>query len=362
MDLRQQISDARKIVVKVGSSSISTTEHRVDTKAIDRIVDAIAARAEVSDVVLVTSGAIAVGRAPLGLTTTPTDLATRQAAASVGQVELAYAWGQSFARHGITVGQVLLTAADAGQRDRARNIQSTISRLHKLGCVPVINENDTVATTEVRFGDNDRLAAIVANLVAADALVLLSDVDGLYTANPSTPGATFIGQVSGQADLDGVVAGGGGEVGTGGMATKVSAAELATRVGIPVLLAAATRVSDALSDASVGTVFAPRRGLNAWKSWALYAAEVAGNIVVDAGAMAALAEPGTSLLAVGITDIDGDFHAGDIVEVHGPSGEILGRGEVNYSSGALQRMRGKHSDELPDKRPVVHADYFSHLE
>ena len=362
MDLREQLATARKIVVKVGSSSISTPEHRVDTKAIDRIVDAIAGRAQVSDIILVTSGAIAVGMAPLRLSSRPTDLATKQAAASVGQVELAYAWGQSFARHSITVGQVLLTASDAGQRDRARNIQNTIARLHQLGSIPVVNENDTVATTEVRFGDNDRLAAIVANLVSADALVLLSDVDGLYTANPSTPGARFIPEVSGPEDLAGVVAGGGGAVGTGGMATKLNAAQLATRAGIPVLLTSATRIADALDDASVGTAFAPRKGLNAWKTWALYAAEVSGNLVVDEGAMEALAQPGTSLLAVGITAIDGDFHAGDIVEVHGPAGEILGRGEVNYSCGALQRMRGKHTADLPDKRPVVHADYFSHQE
>ena len=205
---------------------------------------------------------------------------------------------------------------------------------------------------------------MVANLIAADALILLSDVDGLYDKNPAEPGAQFVPEVREPGDLDGVVAGGGGKVGTGGMASKVSAANLATRAGIPVLLTAADLIGVALSDASVGTVFAPReKDLNAWKFWALYAADISGVLTIDAGAVKAVTRGGTSLLAVGITDVDGDFSPGSIVEIHGPDGQIIGRGEVHYDSAQLTAMVGKHTHELPEelRRPVVHADYLSNF-
>lgn len=364
-ELRLQLAQARRVVVKIGSSSLTAPDHTVDTTKIDRIVDALQARmARNSDIVVVSSGAIAAGMAPLGLAQRPTDLPTKQAAAAVGQVYLAHQWGISFARYGRSVGQVLLTAADAGQRDRARNAQNTIDRLRQLRSVPIINENDTVATTEARFGDNDRLAAIVANLIRADALILLSDVDGLYDKNPVDPTARFISEVRDSGDLAGVVAGGGGSVGTGGMATKLSAAGLATRGGIPVLLTSADHIGRALDTADVGTVFHPKpNALSAWKFWALYAADTAGTLVLDAGAVQAVTRGGTSLLAVGITQVDGDFHAGDIVDIIGPEGEIVGRGEVAYDSQSLRAMLGKHTSELPAgrQRPVVHADYLSNF-
>lgn len=364
-ELRSRIATAKRVVVKIGSSSLTAPDHTVDVHKIDRIVDALQARmSRGSDVIVVSSGAIAAGMAPLGLTQRPIDLPTRQAAAAVGQVYLAHQWGVSFARYGRAVGQVLLTASDAGQRDRARNAQNTIDRLRQLRTVPIINENDTVATTEVRFGDNDRLAAIVANLISADALVLLSDVDGLYDKNPADPTARFISEVRDGNDLKGVVAGGGGSVGTGGMATKLSAARLATRGGIPVLLTSADNIGPALDKADVGTVFHPKENaLSAWKFWVLYAADTAGILRLDAGAVKAVTSGGNSLLAVGITEIEGDFHSGEIVEIIGPEGEIIGRGEVAYDSRTLRPMLGKHSHELPEgmKRPVVHADYLSNF-
>ncbi|MEJ5928604.1 glutamate 5-kinase [Corynebacterium sp. H128] len=363
--MREQISRAKRIVVKIGSSSLTDENFTVQPAQINKLVDAIQARmARNTDVIVVSSGAIAAGMAPLGLPHRPSDLATRQAAAAVGQVYLAHQWGVSFARYGRAVGQVLLTASDAGQRDRARNAQNTIDRLRQLRAVPIINENDTVATTEVRFGDNDRLAAIVANLVSADALVLLSDVDGLYDKNPVDPTARFISEVRDGNDLKGVIAGSGGVVGTGGMATKVSAARLACRGGIPVLLTSADNIGPALDRAEVGTVFHPKdNGISAWKFWALYAADVAGTLKIDAGAVSAVTAGGNSLLAVGITEIDGDFHSGEIVEILGPEGEIIGRGEVAFDSRTLRPMLGKHSDELPEgmQRPVVHADYLSNF-
>ena len=230
-----------------------------------------------SDVVIVSSGAIAAGIEPLRLTKRPGDLATKQAAASVGQVALVNAWSTAFARYQRTVGQVLLTAHDISMRVQHTNAQRTLDRLRALHAVAIVNENDTVATNEIRFGDNDRLSALVAHLVGADALVLLSDIDGLYDSDPRKGDARFISEVGGPADLDGVVAGRGSHLGTGGMASKLSSALLAADAGVPVLLAAASDAATALVDASVGTVFAPRpERMSARRFWVRYAAEVGG--------------------------------------------------------------------------------------
>ncbi|WKD60624.1 Glutamate 5-kinase [Corynebacterium ciconiae DSM 44920] len=361
--LREEIAGAKKIVVKLGSSSVTDDNYAVSPEKINRFVDACQARMERgTDVIIVSSGAVAAGMAPMGLKSRPNDLATKQAAAAVGQVHLAYQWGRSFARYGRTTGQVLLTASDAAERSRARNAQRTVERLRQLRCVPIINENDTVATSELRFGDNDRLAAIVAHLISADALVLLSDVDGLYDRNPAEPGAQFVSDVTGVEDLAGVVAGDGGRVGTGGMASKVSAARLASRGGIPVLLASADNIGPALSTAQVGTVFHPEQGrVKAWKFWALYAADVSGVVRVDEGAAQVVQRGGYSLLPVGVTEVDGDFRSGDIVEIQNPQGTTIARGEVAYDAKTLHGMVGKHTHELPEgmKRPVIHADYLS---
>lgn len=362
--LREQIAGAKKIVVKLGTSSLVDSNSVVSQEKIDRIVDAIEARTDRGgDVIVVSSGAVAAGMPPLGLSTRPKDLALKQAAASVGQIHLAQTWGRSFERYNRTIGQVLLTQSDAGVRERARNAQRTIDKLRQLGAVPIVNENDTVATSEMRFGDNDRLSAIVATITAADALILLSDVDGLYDRNPKEPGATFVPEVRSGKDLEGIVAGDGGVFGTGGMASKVSAARLATRGGVPVLLTSAENIEDALGDASVGTVFhtRPESQLSAWKFWVLYAADAEGVLRLDAGAVEAVTRGGTSLLAVGITGVDGDFHSGDIVEILGPNGQTIGRGVVGYDATELTGMLGKHTDELPphQRRSVIHADYLS---
>lgn len=365
-ELREQLTRAKRIVVKIGSSSLTKEDSFItDTAKINRIVDAVATRMDVSDVVVVSSGAVAAGMGPLGLTQRPSDLATKQAAASVGQVHLAYEWGVSFARYGRSIGQVLLTASDVGRRDRARNAQRTLERLRQLRTVPIVNENDTVATSEMHFGDNDRLSALVANLIGADALFLFSDVDGLYDKNPAEPDARFIEEVRTGKDLHGVVAGDGGRVGTGGMATKVSAARLATRGGIPVLLTSTDNIAAALTDASVGTVFHPREDqrLSAWKFWALYCADTGGAVRLDAGAVRAVTAGGNSLLAVGVTEVIGEFNTGEIVDILGPDGEIIGRGEVGFDANVLRGIIGKHSEELPEelRHSVIHADYLSNF-
>lgn len=360
---RDEIASARRIVVKIGSSSLTDDDGRVDPRRIDIIADALEARmARGTDVVVVSSGAVACGMGPLQLNQKPTDLATKQAAASVGQVLLAQEWARSFARYGRTIGQVLLTASDAGVRDRARNAQRTIDRLRQLKAVPIVNENDTVATSNMRFGDNDRLAAVVSHLVFADALFLLSDVDGLFDRNPAEPGAQFVPEVKSGKDLRGVAAGDGGRLGTGGMAAKVSAARLASRAGVPVLLTAMDNIGAALNDAKVGTCFWPQEDrLSAWKFWVLYAAESHGRLHLDAGAVRAISDSRNSLLPVGITRVEGDFSQGQVVDIVGDDGQLVGRGEVSYDSTMLDGMIGKSTRELPDiaQRPVVHADYLS---
>lgn len=362
--LREQLASAKRIVVKIGSSSLTDENHRADPQRIDRFVDAFQARmARGTDIIIVSSGAVAAGMAPLGLQSRPKDLATKQAAAAVGQVHLAHHWAASFARYNRTIGQVLLTASDAGIRSRARNAQRTLGRLQKMRVVPIVNENDTVSTSEFHFGDNDRLAALVAHLVRADALVLLSDVDGLYDRNPADPEAQFIPEVRTGHDLKGVIAGDGGKVGTGGMASKVASARLAARGGVPVLLAAADNVGPALDDASVGTVFHPRGDrISAWKFWALHAADSSGVLRIDQGAMDAVTSGGHSLLAVGITSVEGEFRVGDIVDITGPEGQSVGRGEVRFDASELRKLIGKRTGDLPEgrQRSVVHADYLSH--
>ncbi|MGU3294237.1 glutamate 5-kinase [Williamsia sp. M5A3_1d] len=357
--VRAEIASARSIVVKIGSSALTDIADGLDLDRLDRLADALEARmAAGTDVIVVSSGAIGAGIAPLGLKRRPTDLATKQAAASVGQLALAHAWGTSFARHGRTVGQVLLTAHDISMRAQHANAQRTLDRLRALGAVAVVNENDTVATDEIRFGDNDRLAALVAHLAGADALFLLSDVDGLYDGDPRKGDARLIPEVAGPADLDGVIAGSGGALGTGGMASKLSAARLAADAGVPVLLAAAADAGAALGDAAVGTAFAARASrMSARRFWVRHAAETRGRIVVDDGAAVAISRR-KSLLPAGVVGAHGRFSAGDVVDVVDGEGAIRARGVIAYDVDEVGEMVGKSTGDLPPglRRPVVHAD------
>ncbi|MFC3896234.1 glutamate 5-kinase [Lentzea rhizosphaerae] len=359
---RTAVASANRIVVKVGSSSLTTAEGGLDPARLDALVDALAARcAAGSQVVLVSSGAIAAGLAPLKISRRPRDLATQQAAASVGQLTLAHAYANSFGRYNLTVGQVLLTADDVVRRAHYRNAQRTFSRLLALGAVPVVNENDTVATEEIRFGDNDRLAALVAHLVGADALFLLSDVDALYSGDPRKPGAVRISEVASASDVDGVQAGtvGASGLGTGGMASKLAAARLASSAGIPVLLTSATEAHRALTSADVGTAFAATGSrLTARRFWLGYATDANGRLHLDDGAVAAVVGRRRSLLAAGITGVDGDFEAGDVVELVSLAGEVVARGVVGYDSAELPSLIGRKTHDLPEeqRREVVHAD------
>jgi glutamate 5-kinase len=358
---REVVRTARSLVVKVGTNALTTPSGVFDASRLAALADAIETRMKAgTDVVIVSSGAIAAGIEPLGLSRRPKDLATKQAAASVGQVALVNSWSAAFARYGRTVGQVLLTAHDISMRVSHTNAQRTLDRLRALHAVAIVNENDTVATNEIRFGDNDRLSALVAHLAGAEALVLLSDIDGLYDSDPrKIKGARFIPEVSREADLDGVVAGPGSDLGTGGMASKVSSALLAADAGVPVLLAAAADAAAALTDASVGTVFGARPDrMSARRFWVRYAAEAAGSLTLDEGAVRAVMRQRRSLLPAGITAVAGRFYAGDVVELHGPDARLVARGVVAYDATELATMMGRSTSELPGelRRPAVHAD------
>ena len=359
---RGQIADARRLVVKVGSSSLTDARGALDPARVERLVEALAAlRERGQDVVLVSSGAMAAGMKPLKLKRRPTDLASKQAAAAVGQSQLVGHYGTYFARHGLTVGQVLLTVEDVARQDHYRNALRTFTRLLELGVVPIVNENDTVATHEIRFGDNDRLAALVAHLVGADALVLLSDVDALYTAHPSAPGASQISEVVDIDLLDVDTDGKGAEIGTGGMSTKLQAARIATASGIPVVLGSAEAAGEVLAGEPIGTLFLPTGKRRARKlMWLAYASVTRGELVLDAGAVKAVTERKASLLPAGITEVRGTFEAGDPVKLVSEAGRVVARGLVNDDSGELPAMIGRSTRELATslgeqfEREIVH--------
>ncbi|MEU6701790.1 glutamate 5-kinase [Pseudonocardia sp. NPDC046786] len=362
---RSAIGAARRIVVKVGSSSLTSLTGGLDPARLDALVDALMARRDAgSQVVLVSSGAIAAGLAPLQLRRRPRDLATQQAAASVGQLLLAHAYSASFARHGQGIGQVLLTADDMIRRASYRNAQRTLERLLQLGSLPVVNENDTVATAEIRVGDNDRLAALVAHIVGADALVLLSDVDGLYDGDPRAAGSSLVSEVEEPAELAGIsVTRPGSGLGTGGMATKVTAAATASAAGIPVLLTSAEEAAAAVDTGpdgpKVGTAFrASGRRMSARRFWLRHAADVRGALDLDDGAVEAVRTRRRSLLAAGVHGVSGDFVAGDVVELLAPHGRPIARGVVSYDAAELPSMIGRRTRELPpeQRRELVHAD------
>ncbi|MFD8859364.1 glutamate 5-kinase [Streptomyces vinaceus] len=339
---RADVAGAHRIVVKIGSSSLTSASGRLDPARPAALVEVLAGlHRRGKSVVLVSSGAVAAGLAPLGLTARPTELSEQQAAASVGQGLLMGTYGAEFGRYGIQVGQVLLTAGDITRRDHYHNARRTLKKLMLMGIVPVVNENDVVATHEVRFGDNDRLAALVAELIGADLLVLLSDVEALYDGDPLAPGTRPISEIRGPADLAGIRTGTPGRsgFGTGGMGAKVQAAMTAASAGIPVVLAAAGQAARALAGVGTGTYFHAARQRPAEQLfWLAHATEPQGRIVLDSGAVRDVREHGRPVLWSGVTAVEGQFGAGDPVDLADGAGRPVARGLARLASGDLIRL------------------------
>ena len=366
----ERLPEGARVVVKVGSSSLTRADGGLDLNRIDILAGLIAGmRSRGHDVVLVSSGAVASGLVPLGLSRRPDELSLLQAAASVGQGRLAARWETAMSAYGLVTAQVLLTAHDVAIRSHYRTVRATFDSLLSLGAVPIINENDAVATSEFSLGDNDRLAALVAHLVTADVLVLLTDVDGLWTARPGTPGATPIRYVRSSADLAGVsVSGRGSFVGTGGMTTKLQAATIACASGTTTLIARADDAAALLGQEQVptdlGTWFEPTGPHRpSRRLWMAHASQPDGRVLIDAGAARALTVGKKSLLLPGLTGLDGDFESGSVVDVVGPEG-VLARGICRYAAAELREVLAARAEGAPAPdhvAPVIHRDDLAEL-
>jgi glutamate 5-kinase len=354
-----------RAVVKVGTSSITNDLGKIDDGALGKICDELArARADGHEIVLVCSGAIAAGLPQLGIDGRPSDIGTLQAIAAVGQPVLMARIGALLATHHLVAGQVLLTPYDFVHRTQYLHARETLDRLLGLGVVPIVNENDTIADDEIRYGDNDRIAALVANLVGAETLVLLTDTQGLFTADPRLDAdASLIEEIAAVDEaLESVAGGAGSARGSGGMASKLAAAKIASWSGIRAVIAAADQpdvVCDALAGKPVGTVVQPRgRRLASRKLWIAFAVGASGHVQVDDGARRALTSDGRSLLAAGVREVSGSFDPEAAVEVVGPDGRVFAKGLVRYSASALREVAGKRSADLPEGAPaeVIHRD------
>lgn len=363
---------AQRIVIKVGTSTLTGGGGRIDASVVADLARQVCEL--VSDgvqVVLVSSGAIAAGVERLGLDCRPADMPGLQAAASVGQVALIESYSESFASCGVVTGQVLLTRNDTGHRESFLHARDTFERLLQLGAVPVVNENDTVAVDEIRFGDNDTLAALVATMIGADLVVLLSDIDGLYDSDPRlSDEATLLAQVDELTDdLIAAAGGSGSAVGSGGMVTKIDAAKVLMRAGIPMVICdgrKANVIVDAARGESVGTTFDGGEGkegaLGARKLWIALGRKPAGQVVIDDGACHALRVRKTSLLPAGVVGVEGHFDSGDSIALVDTAGAVVGRGLSEMSSEQIQLVKGLKSCEIDDVepkiagKPVVHRD------
>jgi glutamate 5-kinase len=357
------------LVVKLGSSIVAADDGELRVDVLDSVCAQVAELEQGGErVVMVTSGAIARGMRLLELGSRPRAMDELQAASAVGQGDLFRAYESRLGRHGTRAAQVLLTAADLAARGNYLNARRTLRRLVEWGVVPVVNENDTTATDEISFGDNDFLASQVAILLDARLLVLLSDVDGLHSADPrADPDAELVAEVDDYSELEGMEIGDRTSAfGSGGMRSKVAAAEMAGEAGIPAVVCNGTTagtLAAAAAGEGVGTRFAARPGkASSFKLWLKYAKPTQGRIIVDAGAARVLRESGSSLLPVGITEVDGNFDVGDAVEVTA-DGAVLGKGIVDYSSQELSRVLGLKSAQVRELLPhaaeeVIHRDRF----
>ena len=349
---RQRLADARRWVIKVGSALLTDDGRGLDLSVVSRLADQLAAlRAEGRDVVLVSSGAIVAGLVRLKLSERPHEVNLSQAAAAVGQSALVRAYEECLSPHGVTTAQILLSHADVRARDRYLNARSTLNTLLSMGVLPIVNENDTVVTDEIRLGDNDTLAALVANLVDADALLILTDQDGLMNGDPRRETNAQLIQSADvhDSELD-RVAGGGSTLGRGGMATKLSAARLAARSGTGTVIANG-RLSDIVASVAAGEVVGTflqtqRQPQSARKQWLASLLHAKGQLVLDDGAVRGVSEQGRSLLPIGIVAVSGQFQRGDLVSCVDSTGRERARGLVNYTADEAGALIGKSSTQI----------------
>lgn len=353
-----------RVIVKIGTSSVTALEGEVDTIALTKLTnDVISARRSGHEVVVVTSGAITAGVQRLGISR-PTEPERLQAVSAVGQIDLMRVYSELFGRHGVVPGQVLLAPHDFRDRNQYLHARATFEHLLQLGVLPVVNENDAVADDAIRYGDNDRIAALVANLLRADLMVLLTDTPGVLTDDPRiNPEASLIEEIREVDHSVEGLAGAAGERGSGGMSSKLAAAKMASWSGVRTVIAAATRpgvLEDAIAAVpGVGTAIPARdTRVSARKLWIGFAVTAEGTVVVDDGARRALLERGRSLLPAGVTDVEGSFAADDAVEIAGPDLVVFAKGLVGLDAAALHDAKGRRTDDLAPGAPVtvVHAD------
>jgi glutamate 5-kinase len=367
--MKSVLIQSKRIVVKVGSSLVTNQGEGLDTRAISGWAKQIAALCENGcEVVLVSSGAIAEGMQRLGWKQRPSAVHELQAAAAVGQMGLIQVYESRFREHGLRAAQVLLTHADLADRERYLNARSTLRTLLGLGVIPIINENDTVVTDEIKFGDNDTLGALVANLIEADALIILTDQNGLYNADPrKNPEAKLIDAAqAGDAQLESMAGGAGSHIGRGGMITKVLAAKRAARSGAHTVIASGHErdvLPRLLRGENIGTLLvAPQMTLAARKQWLADQLQVAGKVMLDAGAVRALRSEGKSLLPIGVTDVAGEFDRGAVVAILDEQGRDIARGLVNYNADETRRIARHPSHEIEsilgylDELELIHRD------
>ncbi len=363
---RDSIHTLKRAVIKLGSRVLVSGD-RIDNERLARIVDEVSMlKSRGVQVAIVTSGAVASGRSRLGLKEKPRAIPLKQAAAAVGQSLLMHTYETEFRRHGVVVGQVLLTQQVMNNRQLFLNARNTLETLFDLGAVPIINENDTVAVEEIKLGDNDRLSAIVAGLIRADLLVILTDVDGLYDRNPNEhPDAkriSFVAQVT--PELKGAAGGTGSDVGLGGMRTKLDAAETATKGGTAVVVAAGVKpgsITRIFDGADEGTFFAPDpKGVSSRQQWIAFSLQTKGALVLDAGATQALKGSKKSLLPAGVREVRGEFDPGDCVACLDPDGREFARGLVAYGSKDARKIAGSRTDEIEKRLGYRGVDEMIH--
>ena len=369
MNARERLREARRIVVKVGTSTLAHKTGKLDLGRIDHLIREIAdLRNQGREMVLVSSGAIAAGLGKLGMAQKPESIPEKQAVAAIGQGVLMHIYEKLFAEYGQIMGQVLLTKENSVRHNQYIHSRNSLLAQLAMGAIPVINENDAVAVDEIKIGDNDNLSAMVATLIDADALIILSDIEGLYTANPSAdPEAELIPEIPEiTPEVERIAGGAGSRLGTGVMTTKIQAAQIAMNAGVTMVIAAGFRegvLHGVLAGKEIGTVFPAREShLRVRKSWLAFGKRLAGEILVDDGCAAAMREHGSSLLAAGVLDCEGDFCRGNTVRVIDCRQQEIARGIVNYNAGTLKKLLGHKTDEFSQivgenvPEEVIHRD------